>query len=249
MSGRGYRPFDWDADSAERLETVLQRVRHLSRARIAVVVGFDLDGCVFDTRPRQVHIFREIASLHGWEALCRVQAEHFVDWSLRGTMLNAGIEAAWIDKNEDSVQEQWNARFFHSDYQVHDHAMPGAAAFVREIRAAGAQIVYLTGRDHSMRAGTELALRRFGFPYDAAGVTLVTKPSPELDDTAFKEAALEQIAEMGRVAAYFDNEPANVNVFREHHPDAMVVFLDTDHSPRPIVPDPGIPWIRSFLRS
>jgi hypothetical protein len=69
-----------------------------------------------------------------------------------------------------------------------------------------------------------------------------------MDDTEFKESALETIATLGEVVTYFDNEPANVNLFAARHPSATVVFVETDHSPKPIEPAAEIPWIRSFLR-
>jgi hypothetical protein len=122
--------------------------------------------------------------------------------------------------------------------------MPGAPAFVRDLHAAGLDVVYLTGRDVSMRPGTEEALRRFGFP-TGERARLITKPDATLEDTAFKEAAIETIS--GDVVLYLDNEPANVNVFRRLHPHALVVFVETDHSFRDIEPDPEIPWLRTFL--
>jgi hypothetical protein len=73
------------------------------------------------------------------------------------------------------------------------------------------------------------------------------KPDARADDTTFKEGALAAIAELGRVVLYLDNEPANVNVFKRVHPEALVVFVETDHSPRPDEPHPDLPWLRSFL--
>ena len=125
--------------------------------------------------------------------------------------------------------------------------MPGAVALVRQVRAAGCQIVYLTGRDHSMREGTEDSLRNWGFPYDAPDCHLFTKPDARLDDTAFKEQAMEVLATLGSVVLYLDNEPSNVNLYHDRHPDALVVFVETDHSPRPVSPHPALPWLRSFV--
>ena len=31
------------------------------------------------------------------------------------------------------------------------------------------------------------------------------------------------------------------------HPEALVVFVETDHSPKPVEPLPDLPWLRSFL--
>ena len=242
---RGYFPFEKTPESATILRTILARISAESQAPVA---GFDLDGCLFDTRPRQVHIFRELAGQRGWNGLYAVSAEHFRDWSLANTLNNAGLSAEWITEHEPAVREFWAKRFFHSDYMTLDHAMPGAPEFVRDCQKAGAMIVYLTGRDHAMRPGTEHALRRFGFPYDTENARLITKPRFDMDDTEFKESALETIATLGKVITYFDNEPANVNLFAQRHPEASVVFVETDHSPRPIQPTENIPWVQSFLR-
>ncbi|MBM4392696.1 MAG: hypothetical protein FJ090_16355 [Deltaproteobacteria bacterium] len=246
---RGYSPLAATAESRAVLAAVLAQVRAQVAQGGTPVVGFDLDGCVFDTRPRQVHIFRELASRRGYDELYRVETEHFRDWSLANTMRNAGVPEAFIAATEPEVRQWWASHFFTTDYVLYDHAMPGAVSFCRDCAEAGAIVVYLTGRDINMRAGTEEALRRFGFPCDDASAMLITKPSFEMDDTAFKESALEAIAARGEVVSYFDNEPANVNLFHERHPGARVVFVETDHSPRPVEPDEAIPWIRSFLRT
>jgi beta-phosphoglucomutase-like phosphatase (HAD superfamily) len=208
---------------------------------------FDLDGCVFDTRPRQVHLFRELAAQEGLDPLYQVTVEHFRDWSTRNTLLNAGIPEAWVDRHLSTVRAWWQAKFFTSTYVVYDHAMPGAPALVRAVHAAGTHVVYLTGRDVKMKRGTETALKRFGFPLGDQA-SLFVKPSFHMDDTTFKDGALEAISALGEVSLYLDNEPANVNMYRRRHPHALVVFVETDHSPRPDTPDAEIPWLRSFSR-
>lgn len=240
---RGFAPLDYSSDDAELVHRIVLRARDAGPGHVAV---FDLDGCLFDTRQRQVQILWEMASrLEHWP-LYRVREEHFVDWDLARTMRNAGIDESWVDAHKAEVRDFWWDRFFSSDYVVHDLAMPGAAAVVRAVHAAGLHVVYLTGRDETMRAGTEIALTRSGFP-TGLRADLVMKPEAKLDDTAFKEHALEAIAKSGDIVLYLDNEPANVNMYRRRHPDALVVFLETDHSPLPIEPDPAIPWLRSFL--
>lgn len=241
---RGYAPLDWSEAGAALLERIVRHARAAGPGHAAVL---DLDGCLFDTRPRQVRIFRELASRKGYDELYRVTTDHFVDWSLRGTLRNAGIGEAWIDEHYAAVRSWWEARFFTSDGVEHDDAMPGAAALVRAIHEAGLHVVYLTGRDETMRLGTEASLRAWGFPYDVDRTTLLVKPDFRQDDTAFKEAALEIVAALGHVVLYLDNEPSNVNLFRRRHPEALVVFVETDHSPKPVEPDPAIPWLRSFL--
>ncbi len=241
---RGYAPLDWSEEGAELLGRITTHATTMGPGHVAV---FDLDGCLFDTRPRQVQILRELAARSGFDPLYRVGVDHFVDWSLRTTLGNAGVDADWVETHFHDVRSWWERHFFTSAYVLYDHAMPGAAALVREVHAAGLHCVYLTGRDETMRVGTEHALRRFGFPFDEAGATLLVKPDFRTDDTEFKEGALEIVAAMGHVVLYLDNEPANVNLFRRRHPESLVVFVETDHSPKPIEPDPEIPWLRSFV--
>ena len=111
----------------------------------------------------------------------------------------------------------------------------------------GTFVVYLTGRDHNMRPGTEECLRSFGFPYDVERSILITKPEFSIPDTKYKQDALKQIKTYGNPVLFIDNEPSNINMFQQCHPDAMVVFIETDHSPRPIEVANHIPWIRSFV--
>lgn len=240
---RGYAPREWTPEGG----ALVARIRDLAATRgPGHVAVFDLDGCLFDTRPRQVHIFRELAARPGFERLDHVEVAHFQDWSLRRTCMNAGLDADWIERNLPELRTFWEERFFSSPYVLYDHAMPGAPALVRAVHAAGLHVVYLTGRDESMREGTEEALRRYLFP-TGERATLIVKPDATIEDTAFKEGALETVAALGNVVLYMDNEPSNVNVFRRHHPEALVVFVETDHSPRPVEPEASIPWLRSFL--
>lgn len=241
---RGYDPLTWSADTQVLLDRIIHRAREMGPGHVAV---FDLDGCLFDNRPRQIQILREFAAKEHLTELYRVEPHHFQDWSMRTTMRNAGIADSWIEEHYPRIRAYWESTFFTSAYCLYDHAMPGAVQLVRAIHHAGMQVVYLTGRDETMRAGTDESLRRFGFPLGVPRTQLIVKPTFEMDDTTFKEGAMEGIAALGKVAIYIDNEPANVNMFRARHPAAMVVFVETDHSHRPDLPDPEIPWLRNFL--
>lgn len=243
MRARGYAPFASSADNDALMDSII------ARAAPGKAAVFDLDGCLFDTRPRQVRIFRELAAQEGWRELWLVREEHFLDWSLKTTMLNAGISADWVEVHEPLVRAWWTKCFFSSPYVIYDHAMPGAPSLVREVWERGAQVVYLTGRDVTMAPGTEISLRAFGFPYNAVRTSLLVKPQFGMDDTEFKDSALESIADLGETSIYLDNEPANVNLFKRRHPDSHVVFVETDHSPRPDEPAAAIPWLRSFWRT
>ena len=207
---------------------------------------FDLDGCLFDTRHRQVMIMREYASRFDEPLLYHIHASHFTDWNLKTPLRSVGMSELAIERIYKSLQKFWWDRFFSDTYVRMDHALPGAAQFVRRYYEQGAQVVYLTGRDHGMRLGTEESLLACGFPYQKERTLLITKESFEQDDTEYKIQALHTIRELGEPVLFVDNEPSNVNAFKGQCPDALTVFIETDHSPRDIVPNQDIPWIRSF---
>jgi len=181
MRCHGYEPLHQSADQDEVLSASLRIARAAPSGSVAVL---DLDGTLFDTRPRQVQILREWGSLMGVSAVYRVQEGHFIDWSL-----------------ED------------------------------------------------MRPGTEAMLLRCGFPLRRPKTVLLTKPAMGIDDTTFKSEAMREVREVGRPVLFYDNEPSNVNLFAEAEPGAQVVFVETDHSPRPVRVHPELPRVRGFLWS
>lgn len=220
--------------------------RMLDTAKPGNVGVFDLDGCLFDTRQRQIIIFREFASRHNIPKLYDIQPRHFSDWNLKTTLSSVGMMENEIEAIYSTLNDFWWARFFSSEYVRMDHALPAAAEFVREYYSRGADVVYMTGRDHRMRPGTEAGLLAYGFPYQAKRTRLITKSEFKQEDTAYKVESLNQIKQIGEPVLFVDNEPSNVNAFYRHCPDALTVFIETDHSPRPIEPHSELPWIRSF---
>jgi len=236
-----WQPFHRSKEQAATLDGIRRRARENPGATAV----FDLDGCLFDTRPRQVYILREYANQFGVWPLYAVGVEHFVDWHLDNTLRNAGLEASLIDQLRKPLGAFWWDRFFDGDYLVHDLPMPGSVRLVRDVRLAGLRCVYLTGRHTPMRAGTEAALRRHGFPFDDDRTELIVKRHIDDDDTVYKRQALESI--QGEIVLFLDNEPSNVNAFADSHPEALVVWLRTDHSPRPVRVYGNLPRLFGFL--
>jgi hypothetical protein len=241
----GIRPFSRSIEQ----DGVLDRILAVADAAPERAVGvFDLDGTVFDTRPRIVHLLRELAGRQGFWDLYRIQTHHLRDWDLRRSMARAGIADDRAAAMEPTVRQWFMQKFFDGDYVLHDHAFPGASAMVWACYRAGLQIVYLTGRHEEMRRGTERALLRSGFPYERPGTHLVVKPDMATDDTEFKDEALREVQTWGPPVLFVDNEPSNVNLFHERHPEALTVFFESDHSPLPVRPDPALPRIQGWLR-
>jgi beta-phosphoglucomutase-like phosphatase (HAD superfamily) len=230
----------------ELLDAVLADV---ARSPGALVV-FDLDDTVFSTNDRHLRILREYADLvesrapEAAELLRAIQRER-LRYQIVETAQDAGLEEALVK----DLKDFWFARFFQNKYLIEDGAVPGAPAYCAEVAARGGGLVYMTGRDERMREGTERAFSRHGFPApDGTTVRLILKPRFEVHDLAFKREALARLAEMGRVAASFENEPLHINMFREAFPEGRHFLLETKHSGRPAILHAEILKIRDFRR-
>ena len=243
MRARGYHPFGSHLDQDKLLDQIV------SRAGPGTVGVFDLDGCLFDTRIRLVTIFHEFASVSGIHYSSFAQKADFTDWDLKKPLRKYGMPEKELEAVFSQFIEFWKVRFFSDEYVAWDDPMPGANLLVRTCYDRGMEVVYLTGRDHNMRAGTEQALRRCGFLYDINRTRLITKPRFEMEDTAYKMDALEQIKQLGTVSVSIDNEPANINSMAVKFPNALCVFIETDHSFRKDRPNTEIPRLRSFYRT
>jgi hypothetical protein len=230
------------------LKAVLRRCQ-AEKARGTPVVVFDLDGTLMDNRPRTLAILREFAAhrqeLDG-DVAHRLQNARLGDLSY---LLTDSLERLGVHRTDlvGEVEAFWRDRFFADPHLAHDVALAGARDFAHACYAAGAVLVYLTGRDLPlMGTGTFQSLRDLGFPIGVAGTELVLKPDASMPDEAFKRLTAPELARVGHVIAAFDNEPANCNVFLAHYPDAHVVFVDTQHMPGAPSLEPGVHVVRDF---
>ncbi len=225
-----------------RLSLVDQRnlfARIVARCKATVghpspVVVFDLDGTLMDNRPRTLAILQELAlelreEAHAHsEAIAAAKAESLA-YLLTDTLRKLGLEHPELAKRAEAF---WKTRFFSDDYLKHDIALDGSVDFARACYAAGASLVYFTGRDFPMMGmGSFQSIRDLGFPIGVVGTELVCKPDASIPDELFKRNEGPKLARVGHVVAAFDNEPGNCNAFREMNPEADVVFVDTQHLP------------------
>jgi hypothetical protein len=236
------------ADRSALLRTILDRVRQTAAMSPAVLV-FDLDGTLMDNRPRVTAILHELAA--AWrdrhpeaaERCARAQPDD-IAYGFIENLRRLGV-------TEPALHEEgfafWKARFFADPHVKHDIEIRGARQYVRACHEAGAVIVYLTGRDlPNMALGSFASLRDLGFPIGVVGTELVVKPTFEMFDGDFKRSVAPELRRLGTVIAVFDNEPVNVNLLLECHPNATGVFLDTQYAPNPQPLDPRAVVIQNF---
>lgn len=213
------------------LQSILERIQSLRGQR--PVVLFDLDGTLYDNRPRTLRILHAFAAQLPKEHATYARILRGLNagdllYRLEETLLPRGIPAEIVEQ----AKAAWRLRFFTDAACADDVPIAGSVTFARECWDAGATVVYLTGRDiPGMLLGTTRTLRDDGFPIGVPRVELVMKPSFEEPDSDFKRRLLAPLGELGHIVASFDNEPANCNMFRAQWPDAFTVFLDTQKAP------------------
>jgi hypothetical protein len=158
-------------------------------------------------------------------------------WDILEPFRRAGVGDAELLA---SVKSFWKERFFADEWLVHDRPYPGAAAFLKELKESGFTLAYLTGR-HSpgMERGTRRSFLEHGLPAGREE-SFFFKPDIAMGDREFKASVCEKISALGSLVAAIDNEPANVNLFRQAFPRALVIWLDTVTSSRPEGLAPGI---------
>jgi hypothetical protein len=197
-------------------------------------VVLDLDDTLFDTASRSLRIVRDFArgkveqGAEHWEPATRM-GKAVIGWNIRDQLPRyvSAPEREWQE-----LEAYWKARFFGGVDCAYDLVIPGATRYVQDLSAAGAHLVYLTGRPGaSMGNCTRIALREKGFPMSSLSTTLILKEDATERDVDFKARAFAKIRMMGEVVAGFENDPANLNRFGEAFPGAARVFLDTRKAP------------------
>lgn len=229
---------------AQALSHLVDEVASSVRRGGKPVVVFDLDDTLFSTAQRNLRILREFAASRPGvpSALARVQPQ-MLRYAIADSARAAGVDEPQLLAE---LQAFWRARFFANEYLLTDEPLPGAVGYCEELARAGAALVYMTGRDEAMREGTERSLRGRGFPL--RGTALVLKPAFDTPDLEFKTRALAALPGHGEVRGAFENEPAHVNLFRDAFPEALMYFVETRHSGKPIEPHPSARRIKDFLR-
>ena len=232
------------------LERIVARATHdPSSGKAPPLVVFDLDGTLFDNRPRSAAILRELAVewrvAHPEAAakLSQMRAEEMA-YLMSDSLARVGLTEA---QRVEEATAFWKERFFADEHMRHDVPLPGAVDFAKACYAAGAVLIYLTGRDLPlMGIGSFRSLRDHGFPIGLPGTELVLKPDAAIPDETFKRLEMPKLARVGTMIASFDNEPVNCNTALAHVPTCESILIDTQHLPGAPPLDPRVSVLGDF---
>jgi len=236
--------------SASFCDVIIAKAQQVIATGRDPLVIFDLDGTLYDNRPRTLRILSEYAHQEAErypELLEAAQAIRTsdVDYLIADTLANVGYTDA---EAIAGLFEYWKGCFFTDEYVEIDLPIPGAASFVNRLSAQGVVPVYLTGRDApNMLKGTIACLHRDGFPIGTIDTRIVLKDRFERADDEYKEAVIANLKRSGEVIAAFDNEPGLCNLFHSAFPDASVCLLDTSCGPGAPTLDEGIASAPDFM--
>lgn len=240
--------------SGHNLQQILTEIEHSVRENKPVLAVFDLDSTLFDVSPRLTRILADFADVPEYQKkfpesvklLKGLQTERS-DWGIKQALIRAGLDSHHPDFHA-AIKQFWVEHFFSNEYLDYDVPYEGAVDFVQKIFSLGCQIAYLTGRDVArMGVGSRAVLLKWNFPLDDDKAQLVLKPLKGMDDAEFKAnwfTALPQ--NTYHKIWFFENEPVNVQLLRERHPEVEILFFSSTHSGKAPVPT-DLPHIFHFL--
>ncbi len=207
------------------------------------VVVFDIDNTLADTRRRTLVAAHAFGKENGIPQLANARLE---EMRLTGfetaRALGVSLPAA------TRFERAWQQLFWSAAGIALDRPMAGMIALARRAKAAGAEVVYLTGRNASLAAATRLQLGKFGLP-DVDAAHVVCKPSAGLPTPEFKAGVFATLRAMGTQVGFFVTESRrDIGYLQAHQAHVPCVLLDFPldlpgfqvHRNTPVVPLSGL---------
>lgn len=177
---------------------VLAQVRQQSASGVHPRVVFDIDDTLTDSRARTLAFAKAYDHQHGttrFSGLC------LADIQFPPTELaqKAGLSGA--DLND--FMSGWEDYFFSIPAMKEDEPIAPMVELAKEAAAAGAEVVFLTGRPEEQRSETLSELERLKLPQSLTDHLFMSKPGDKAD---FKVKLLSQWAKAGQALGFFITE-------------------------------------------
>lgn len=238
---------------SHNLQQSLMEAKSIRQKQGKSLAVFDLDSTLFDVSPRLLRILHDFARLESTKKNFPEASQLMMgiemkksDWGIRNALLRAGLDHQHPDFHAH-LKTFWEESFFSNHYLQYDLPYEGAVDFVNKIAQAGAEIVYLTGRDVArMGTGSSEILKKWGFPVEPCA-QLVLKPKKGMDDARFKSDWFLAVPKKNYQKIWFyENEPVNIHLVRAEHPEVDIVFFESTHSGKAEAPH-DLPFLIDYM--
>jgi hypothetical protein len=189
-------PPDGRAFVRAALVDIRTRVAHGEKVRVA----FDIDDTLANTRARTLHLAKEWDTANGTHYFDRLTLEQVGHDGLSTAM---AMQLPWAAEKDFTAY--WNQGFWDGANFQFDQPIPEMIELAKQARAAGAEVIYLTGRIANRERFTIDQLEKFGLP-DVDASHVASKPDLGARTVQFKTDWLRQSAEEGNHLAFFITE-------------------------------------------
>lgn len=161
---------------------------------------FDIDDTLSESRQRTLCLAKDWDTAHGTNFFSQLKISQ-----VRATGFETAQALGLPAPLTRAFQEYWDVEFWKAERFVHDTPIVPMVKLAERARAAGAQVIFLTGRVDSLKEATIAQLRRFGLK-DVTEKTVVSKEDLSVGTAQFKVKWLEQSANEGHHLAFFVTE-------------------------------------------
>ncbi len=197
-----------------------------------LLVMFDIDGTLLDTRCTMLWVLREYDVVHGtrWFEAFDPNAIRWHEARVERVLEDAGVPP----EERTPIDAWYRARFWNAETMRNSlHAFEGAMDLVRHLqRTPGTEIALNTGRPEFLRAPTLRALNAVAETHDVrfASRLLYMKRGGWEDAVADgKAAGVRHFRDAGyRIVAMIDNEPENLAAVESEDADGEILLLHAD---------------------
>ena len=209
-------------DGADFLTAQLQQIRNQTTGGEPVMVVFDLDNTLFDTRARTLQAAKSFDAHHNSQWFSNLNLE---DVQLDGEKTARQMrEPPLPEEVIQAFSDYWGEAFWTPDNLRHDHEMPETLRWAKAAQEAGADVRYLTGRTADFYDASLAQLRRAGLRVDES--QLCCKPSVDVATAPFKAEVLRDWTDKAPIAWFLTEGLRDLSHVQTEMPALPTVWLD-----------------------
>ena len=209
-------------DGRKFCEAALADIKARTALGEKVRVVFDIDDTLSEGRARTFAVAKawdQENGTHYFDRLVVAQVGHDGAETAQALNLPAAVGTAF--------QAHWDVEFWKGESFVHDTPIAPMVNLAKRAKAAGAEVIFLTGRVDALEAATIAQLQRFGLK-DVNADTVVSKPDLSVRTGPFKTQWLKTSEAAGHHLAFFITESRrDVAAVQQGFAGAPTVLLES----------------------